>query len=189
MDITDKLISILQMVNDWLKFAEAKNAILLAFCGAGITVTVTYLSAATSILNSLQVGLLISLFFLSVSSLICSLSFLPKTDIEHFVWLRTKPTRKSKTRLSDDDNFYFFNCIKKYEPEYLLDAMNRLYFQSQVQIPYRKEDLDIASQITINSEIAAIKFTFFRVALWFLIFSILVLPVSLLGSLMIYHRL
>jgi len=100
-----------------------------------------------------------------------------------------KPARKSKSSLKDSDNFYFFNNLKKYEPTDLLDSMNRLYFEDKVQKPYRKEDLDIASQITINSEIASTKFMFFRIALWLLIFSILVVPISLLISLLVYRKL
>ncbi|MEQ8754577.1 MAG: DUF5706 domain-containing protein [Coleofasciculus sp. G1-WW12-02] len=182
MDITEKLFSILQTVNDWLKFAEAKNAVLLAFCGAGITAMTTYLSAATNIDKSLQIGLIISISLLCISSLISSLSFLPKTDIEHFIWLRTKPKRQSKYKRKDTDNFYFFNDLKKYDPNDLLDSMNRLYFQNQVQTPYRKEDLDIANQITINSEIASTKFMLFRICLWLLIFSIIAIFIFLLIS-------
>jgi len=189
MEITEKLLSILQTINGWLKFAEAKNAVLLAFSGAGITAIITYLSTATNMPNSIRTGLLISISLLCISSLICSLSFLPRTDIEHFVWLRMKPARKSKSSLKDSDNFYFFNNLKKYEPTDLLDSMNRLYFEDKVQKPYRKEDLDIASQITINSEIASTKFMFFRIALWLLIFSILVVPISLLISLLVYRKL
>lgn len=189
MEITEKLLSILQIINDWLKFAEAKNAVLLAFCGAGITTIVTYVNIATNIPNSLRTGLLISISLLCFSSLICSISFLPKTDIEHFVWLRKKPARQSKSSLKDSDNFYFFNNLKKYDPTDLLDSMNRLYFEDKVQKPYRKEDLDVANQITINSDIASIKFMFFRIALWSLILSILVVPISLLIGLVVYRKL
>lgn len=188
MEITDKLISILQIVTDWLKFAEAKNAVLLAFSGAGITAIVTYLSAAVKVPNSLRVGLLIALSFLCISSLICSLSFLPKTDIESFILLK-KPAMHSKNYLKDTDNFYFFNDLKNYNSDDLLDSINRLYFENKIQKPYKKEYLDIASQITINSEIASTKFMFFRLALWLLIFSILITPVSLLVSFSIYQQL
>jgi len=49
MDLTTKLISIFQIVNDWLKFAEAKNAVLLAFSGAEITAIITYLSTSDTL--------------------------------------------------------------------------------------------------------------------------------------------
>ena len=185
MDITNKLITILQMVNDWLKFAEAKNAVLLTFSGAGITAIVTYISTSTNTPNSLRIGLIVSVVFLCISSLVCSLSFLPKTDIEYFIWAKSKPSRKSISQIKDTDNFYFFNSLKKYEPSDLLESMNRVYFQDQIQTPYKREDLDIANQIILNSEIASTKFTFFRFALWILIFSIFITLVSLLISLIL----
>jgi hypothetical protein len=188
MDFTTKLISIFQIVNEWLKFAETKNAVLLAFSGAGVTAIITYLSTAVNLLNSFRIGLIISIVLLCASSLICSLSFLPKTDINYFVWLRTKPSRKFKLLPKDSDNFYFFNDLKKYQPIDLLDSINRLYFQNQIHTPYGKEDLDIAHQITINSEITSRKFSFFRFALWLLIFSILAIPISLLVSLLLYQQ-
>jgi hypothetical protein len=186
MEITEKLLSILQIVNDWLKFAEAKNAVLLAFCGAAITAIITYLSAAETIPDFLQVGLLISTFLLSISSLICSLSFLPKTDMERFTWLRRRPNRNFQS-LKATDNFYFFNNLKKYDSDNLLEAINKFYFEDKIPTPHKKEDLDLASQITINSEIASTKFAFFRIALWLLILAIL--AVLILGSLsLVIHR-
>lgn len=184
--MTEKLLCIFPIVNDWLKFAEAKNAVLLAFCSAAITAIITYLSTASTISNFFRHGLLISIVLLCISSLICSLSFLPKTDIKHFVW--SSRNRKSKSSLRDSDNFYFFNDLNKYQPDDLLEAMNRLYFESKVPKPYKKEDLDIASQITINSEIASTKFMFFRIALWLLIFSIFIVLISLLIAILVYRN-
>jgi hypothetical protein len=188
METTKKLFSILQLINDWLKFAEAKNAVLLTFCGAGITAVITYLSASENVPNSLRIGLVISMSLLCIGSLICSLSFLPKTDMDHFIWLKAKPNRNPKLQLKDTDNFYFFNDLKKYSSVDLLDSINRLYCEGKSIKPYRKEDLDIANQITINAEIASKKFMFFRAALWSLIFSILVTPASLFISLLIYRK-
>ncbi|HEY9296009.1 MAG TPA: Pycsar system effector family protein [Phormidium sp.] len=178
---TEKLIFIFQIVNDWLKFAEAKNAILLTFCGAAITAITTYVSTAANIPSSLRIGLLIAIFLLCLSSLTCTISFLPKT----------KPitTKSSNYKLKDTDIFYFFGDLKKYNDAELLNSLNRLYFESTIPTPYKKEDLDIAKQITINSEIAAKKFDFFRIGVWLLILSILIIPISLVISLLIYRKL
>ncbi|AFZ25436.1 hypothetical protein Cylst_3281 [Cylindrospermum stagnale PCC 7417] len=45
-EVFPTLTAIFQNVNEWLKFAEAKNGILLAFSGAGITATITLLATA-----------------------------------------------------------------------------------------------------------------------------------------------
>lgn len=137
---------------------------------------------------SIYIGLIIVVSLLFISLLICFLSFLPKIDIEHFVWLKSKPSKKSKFILKDTDNFYFFNDLKKYQPDTLLNSMNRLYFDNQVQTPYRKEDLDIANQIIINSEITSIKLMLFRIALWHLICSIITILFSLLISILLHSK-
>lgn len=75
-EVSSKLIEIFQNVNEWLKFAEAKNGILLAFSIAGITATLSVLSTAQNIPNSLKIGLLLTTIFLAISALICSLLLL-----------------------------------------------------------------------------------------------------------------
>jgi hypothetical protein len=189
MEFTSKLSSIFQLVNDWLKFSEAKNAIFLAFLGASITAIVTYLSAASiSIASSLRIGLLVSVVSLCISALICAVSFLPKTDLERLNWLRAKPSNKTWKALKDTDNLLYFNDLKKYNPTELLESVSRLYFANKILPPYKKEDLDIANQIVINSEIAAIKLKLFIAVVWTLIFSFLAIPASLLISLLLYQK-
>jgi hypothetical protein len=187
-EITNKLTAIFQVVNDWLKFSEAKNAILLTFSGAGITAILTYVSAAESIPNFLLVGLLISILFLCFCSLICSISFLPRTNLEHIVWIRGNPARKFRSLQSDSDNFYYFGHLLKYQDTELLNSLNRLYFDNKIQPPYRKEHLDLASQIIINSEITFLKLKLFVFALWLLIASIAAVPLSLLINFVLQKR-
>ena len=190
MEFTSKLVYIFQLVNDWLKFAEAKNAIFLAFLGVSITVLVTYVSAASSIITlSLRTGILASIVLLCISALICAVSFLPKTNLEHINWLRAKPSNKNRQSLKDTDNLLYFNDLKKYNPTELLESVNRLYYENKILLPYKKEDLDIASQIVINSEIASIKFKLSIAVVWTLILSFFVIPISLLTSILLYQKL
>lgn len=187
-EITAKLMSIFQTVNEWLKFSEAKNAILLAFSGAGITSVLTYISAASTITTPLLVGLLLSIFFLCSCSLTCSISFLPRTNLEHIVWARGNPSKKFRALQKDSDNFYYFGHLLKYQDTELLDTLNRLYFKYKLQSPYEKEHLDIANQIIINAEITFLKLRFFIVSLWLLITAITIIPLSLLISLILQLR-
>lgn len=188
-EISSKLIAIFQNVNEWLKFAEAKNGILLAFSGAAITATITILATAQNIPNSLKIGLLLTTIFLCICSLICSLSFLPKTNLERVVWLRNRPPKTANYTKKDSDNFWFFGHLQKYNSIELLDALNQHYFDGQLNTPYKKEYEDIAGQITVNSEIAFLKFQIFTYAIYTLIFSILVIPLSVLVSLIIHRSL
>jgi hypothetical protein len=186
-EMISKLMTILPLVNDWLKFAEAKNAILLAFSGAGITATITYLSAASNIPKSVEAGFLITTFLLCLCSFICSISFLPKTDLERILWKRSRPGRNFADRPTDNDNFYFFAHLYKYQETELIDAINRLYLKGRIKDLRNKEYTDLANQIIVNSEIAYLKFNIFSKALYFLIASIFSIPICIVLSLIIFH--
>jgi hypothetical protein len=183
-EMTSKLETILLLVIDWLKFAEAKNAVLLGFSGAGITATVTYLSTVLNVEQPIKVGILITTFLLCVCSLICSLSFLPKTNLEFLVWQRLRPGRKSRGMPTDKDNLYFYGHLYKYDKDELIDILNRLYFGSGIPNLAKKEYGDLADQIIINSEIAYLKFKFFSWASYFLIAALVCTPNCILLNLL-----
>ncbi|ALF51943.1 hypothetical protein ACX27_02260 [Nostoc piscinale CENA21] len=188
-EITNKLLVIFQNVNEWLKFAEAKNAVLLAFSGAGMTATITVLATVETLPNSLRIGLLLTTSLLCISALICSLSFIPKTNLERLLWVQTMPERNSTSAIKDTDNFYFFGDLQKYNSQRLLAALNNYYFDNTMLDPFKKEYKDIASQITINARITFLKFRIFTYAVYLLIISILMIPCLLLVSLAIYRTL
>lgn len=188
-EVSSKLLVIFQNVNEWLRFAEAKNAVLLAFAGAGITATVTLLATAHNLPNSLQFGLLVTTSLLCVCALICSLSFLPKTNLERLLWIRSKPFKNTGVLSKDTDNFYYFGHLQKYNSKELLDALSQYYFDNKLTMPYKKEYEDLASQITINSKITFLKFKVFTYALYVLIISIIGIPFSVIVSLVTYKSL
>jgi hypothetical protein len=168
-----KLVAIFQNVNEWLKFAETKNAVLLAFAGAGITATISRLATASKIPTFLQVGLLVITSLLCICALICSISFLPRINLERVLWAQTRPTRNLKHPIKNTDNFYFFGDLKKYNSTQLLDALNQYYFENKLTKPYKKEYEDLASQISINAQIAFLKLKLFTYALYSLIVAII----------------
>lgn len=188
-ELTDKLYKIFQNINEWLKYAEAKNAVLLAFSGAIITAVVTYLSTASKIIISLKFGLLINIVLLGLCSLTTAISFLPQTDLEHFNWLNSKPSKVNSITLRQTDNFYFFGDLRKYKSSELVDTINNSYFDGSLNQPYKKESLDIANQIVTNSQIAILKFNLFTRAVYILIASILAIPTSLIISFILYRHL
>ena len=190
-EVSTKLLAIFQNVNEWLKFAEAKNGVLLAFSGAAITATITLLATAQNIPNSLNFGLLLTTILLCICALICSFSFLPKTNLEDLLWLRDRRNKKSNSQDPIKDNFWYFGHLQKYKPDELLEVLNEPYFKGSVDITKveYKEYKDIAAQITINAEIAFLKFEVFTYAIKVLIASILIIPCSILISLVIYRRL
>ncbi|MFN5955443.1 MAG: hypothetical protein ACK6A9_11085 [Dolichospermum sp.] len=194
-EVSTKLLAIFQNVNEWLKFAEAKNGVLLAFSGAAITATITLLATAQNIPNSLNFGLLLTTILLCICALICSLSFLPKTNLDDLLWLRDRRNKKSNSQNPIEDNFWYFGHLQKYKPDELLEVLNQPYFNSKLDIAKLadkkeyKEYKDIAAQITINAEIAFLKFEVFKYAIKVLIASILTIPLSMVISLVIYRHL
>jgi hypothetical protein len=128
---------------------------------------------------------------LCICALICSLSFLPKTNLEDLLWLRDRQNKKSHSQDPIKDNFWYFGHLQKYKPDELLEVLNEPYFKGSVDITKveYKEYKDIAAQITINAEIAFLKFEVFTYAIKVLIASILIIPCSILISLVIYRRL
>jgi hypothetical protein len=186
-DISAKLTTIFQNVNEWLKFAEAKNAVLLAFSGAGITAIMSLLTTTQKFLNSIHIGLVLATSLLCICVLLCSFSFLPKKNLEHLLQVKNKASRSYNRQPTD--NFYYFGDLRKYSSTQLLDALNSLYFESKVNLPYNREWEDLATQITINSEITFLKLKLFTYALWVLIAAILAVPFSMLVSLVIYRSL
>jgi hypothetical protein len=116
---------------------------------------------------------------------------LPKTNLEDLLWLRDRQNKKSHSQDPIKDNFWYFGHLQKYKPDELLEVLNEPYFKGSVDITKveYKEYKDIAAQITINAEIAFLKFEVFTYAIKVLIASILIIPCSILISLVIYRRL
>lgn len=177
MSMTEKLIAIFQIVVDWLKFAETKNGIFLAFLGTVIAVMVNCFSTITKVSISIKLGILISILLLCVSAIFCSLSFLPKTNIDRMILSIDKYfiNHKKHNNIQDSDNFYYFGHLRKYKADELIDSIERLYFGAKPNEKHSKEDLDIANQIIINSQITSVKFRLFTISLWFFILAILVI--------------
>lgn len=186
-EVYTKLIAIFQNVNEWLKFAEAKNAVLLAFSGAGVTATITLLATVQNLPNSLSVGLLITTSLLCICALLCSYSFFPKTDLERILSKNKRTSENPNLKKTYKDNLYYFGDLQKYSSTELLNALNIFYFQgklgsSDINPRYDREWEDLATQITVNAKITCRKLKLFSYALLALIVAILAIPISMLFS-------
>ena len=83
-DLVNKLLGIWNIVNDWLKYADSKNAVMLAFYGAIITGIVSCLGSEFTIPKSLTFGLIVSIVLFSISIILNLVAFLPKTDSDKY---------------------------------------------------------------------------------------------------------
>lgn len=169
----ETLKNIFDNVNEWLKFAEAKNGILIALLG---TALFTLLEKSNSILfrdnisisnNMLvikfDINFFVSLYlvlliiFLLIAVGILLMSFLPQT----------KRLFKIKGVKNENDNSLFYGDIIKYTPE------EYLKFIEPNRTDFSKSELDYAYQIVINSHIAYRKYKYFELALLAILSGIL----------------
>lgn len=166
----DKLKDIFLNVNEWLKFAEAKHAALIAFNVAtlfGLISTYSSLKALKEIkFKYIEIAISISLFFV-VGSIIYSLwnSFFPKT----------KPSVKEETPVRVS-NLFFWGDTRLLTRQTFLQELNIL----EENCP--KLELNLIDQIIQNSKIASNKYETFE-------FSVILTGLSyiILSLYLIYH--
>lgn len=159
--MTDQLKTIFENVNNWLKFAEAKNVILVGFCAGLFYTLLKEISPSCFEQYPIRSAYLVSLMiFTAIGAITALVSFLPLTRMK---WIAEKEAP------DEHDNALFFGDIQKYESaEYVVFLRKVLKYSGEAT------DLDhhFAEQITTNATLASKKFFLFRLAMWALIFGI-----------------
>lgn len=151
----ERLRYIFSNVNDWLKFAEAKHAVIIGLNAAAIwaAIRIPYDSKDTHIDTTIQ---FIFISILTISILISFFSYFPKTKIPfHWLW--------NQQNSHDTDNLLFYNDIKKYESYTYLQKLYDNAKKSKKE--FSKLEIDYAAQIIYNSKIASYKYTLFKLCL------------------------
>jgi len=152
--LEDRLRYILGIVNEHLKLAEAKNAVMTAAAG-GLALGLLNVLSQDGLALAIALYTSMALIGAAVASIVAIVSFLPQI---HLPWLR------ARSGPSESDSLLFFGHIQKYDPAGYLEALSRstldetgerTTFQAQV-----------AEQIVINARIASRKFTMFKYAVW-----------------------
>jgi hypothetical protein len=163
----EKLRYILTMVNEWLKFAEAKNGALLVADTAILfgVFTVLNRSAAQRVFIYLAVVLVI------VSAISSLVSFIPQLKVLSFT---------SKKRTGKKANLLFYGDIAEHDPQSYIEALHaESGTESKVIEPM---EVDYAQQIITNSRIAVRKYRCFNVGLYPTILALLFLLAASLIS-------
>jgi hypothetical protein len=158
-EVEQRLLSILAMVNDWLKFAETKNAGLVGLGSAGVAVVGSFLGQAHD--RVLIVGLGIAAVLVSISVLVGLVSFFPRTGLaRHLTHEVGAP--------SAADNLYYYGHLARYAPVALVEAIARDYAQTgHTDVVHARSREDLAAQIIVNSRITLAKLQLFAIATWF----------------------
>jgi hypothetical protein len=151
----EKLYQIYQHSTDMIKFAEAKNAGLIAFNGAviiGIATLVKDLTTNKDFTQYYIVWYLVFVIFMNLISIFISLSSLTALLIH----------KETETKFKPNDNLQFFGTISSKTPEVFLDSFMKKY---NLQSENKEYEIDMARQTVIVSQIAMRKFRAFNTAL------------------------
>lgn len=156
-EIEQSLLVRLEHANSWLKFAEAKNGVLVTLCGGLVTVLDKYdwiNSAATwpRFFFWLGVGLVL------LASILSLLSFLPEYERNLF----EKPFGPTVPRARD--NLFFYGDIANYTDQEYREAVLRSYSKDDgSSAASNKQIKDLCHQLVQNSRIAVRKYRLFNI--------------------------
>lgn len=163
----NNLWKIFDNVNSWLKYAESKNAYILAFIGAQVTLI--------KLLDFQTNGRLITSFvFLGLCFLVCIFLFFPKTAISSWLYYFAK----SHQATNENDNLLFYGHIAKYSVNQYIDRIAKYLNQ---EIKGNKYFEDLCSQIVVNAGIAYTKFNMFKISFWLMLVGQIFFLLSLIG--------
>jgi len=161
----EKLNHIFLNVNDLLKFAEAKNALIIVFNSTLIFGILSFYSKIKEE-NIYLMYMFMIITMLLIAIVISLLSFIPTL----------KFLDAPLGRPNDNDNLIFFGDIAKYTPSIYYEKLNDI-------IPNLEDnkslDMQYINQIIINSKITMNKFRQFEVSAWFTIGAFLT-PIGML---------
>lgn len=164
MGLEQHVKDIFDNVNNWLKFAEAKNAAIIAYNSVILAGIASYITSNQNIPNLLGSFLIISSCLILISSLIGLISFAPQTKIINYT---------KKGEILDSDNLLYWGHLKNYTPLQLLKKLNTSKTsENNNDSEFTIIEIDYAQQIIMNSQIADKKYSLFKVALALNIFAI-----------------
>jgi hypothetical protein len=164
----EQLYKVFTNVNEWLKFSEAKNAMLIAFNAASIYGVAQALGLkciekvtwATPYLGSM-------IFIFILSTIICLISFLPKTKI----------LAQSTSTIASTGNVVFYGYLKDKTSDQILHEITGTPLPTPTA-NFTELEKGLADQIKMNSIITDKKFKFFKVAIIVTLVSYLTVPVA-----------
>lgn len=160
-----ELLEIHSNVKDWLKFAEAKNAMLIAFNAASIYGVAKLPFLEKNVDTSfLSVYFSIVIILLISSAVVCLISFVPRLK---FILI-------SISNSEDKNNIFFFEHLGKSTPDKILKSLT----DKGVKEEFSKIDNDIAVQIHSLANVATRKYSLFTIAVWITVAAYITIPVA-----------
>jgi len=164
-----ELFDIFNIQKDWLKFAEAKNAALIAILGVFIRF---YIAGLESSVFYVKLYSLTALPIISIALFVAVLSFIPKVDFQ-------KITRISFNKKTVDCNVIFFENISHMNVSEYRELLSK-----KLEATFNSFDLDVINQVYANACIASRKYAMFRIAV---VFTVLAIFTPLSGFILYFY--
>ena len=140
-------------VTDWLKFAEAKNAVITAFDSTISLAIIGLITKDEKLFVIPYWYLLLSLVLFLTGAVISLSSFLPKLNI----------VNNNKVDIAGDINLlFFFDIAKMNEKQYA----QKIYDSYNLDRQFDRYDKDLINQVVSNSKITVEKFNLFSISIW-----------------------
>ncbi|MBL7841927.1 MAG: hypothetical protein JNJ75_17400 [Cyclobacteriaceae bacterium] len=154
----ERLKFIFGNVNEWLRFAEAKNGVLIAFNGAAIWGILQSFTGIQQLSACLTIPVSIFMCCAFVGIVVSFFSFMPALTLSREV------VAKIDKKLVQEKSVVFFRHIGDFNADeyFKLVEMRSEQSQSKSINPYH---LDLASQIVANARNTWLKYKMFYIAL------------------------
>jgi hypothetical protein len=170
-----ELLEIHSNVKDWLRFAEAKNAMLIAFNAASIygiaKLPFWCQDSKTSFIEGYMYFMIITLV---LSIIACLVSFVP----------RVKFLLLSITNSDKKNNIFFFEHLAKITPLKIIEELKK----KGVKDEFTDLDTDIATQIHQLSTVTRKKYSLFTVAVWATVSAYVSPVIAILAAVYVYKK-
>lgn len=154
--LAPRLLDLLRLCNDWLKFAETKNVGIVGLAGSGLSFIVVALGflRAEGVSPAAGVALTLASLLMALSLLAGVWSFMPATSMPRWMRLHVGDPRP-------DDNLFYFGHAAKYAPGPLAEAVAQRY-ERQPEPAISELHRDLAAQLVVNARITLQKLKLFR---------------------------
>jgi len=148
----ERLLKVLDIVTDWLRFAESKNGALIGFDGVSIYGITQALDIEFIKKSSLLSGYAVFVIILLVCSAVAALlSFVPNLKL-------ISSTAESG---GEGPNCLFFEDLKSQSEVAIIQAICE-----SDEVEFSRFEKDIANRIKHYSNIVSEKYSYFTVAVW-----------------------